>query len=277
MKIVIIGMGVIGGGYAMALNEAGYKEIYGVDINIETLEKAKSLGLIKEGYLEEAEIISKADLVILSIYPNSIKNFMIKNKNNFKSNSIITDVVGIKQLYINDVIDILPEDVDFVFAHPMAGREKKGINYATSEVFKGANFIITTIDKNKEENLVFIEKLAYDMGFKSVKRICPKYHDEIIAFTSQLPHVIAVALTNSDVEERETGKFVGDSYKEMTRIANMNESLWSQLFLGNKENLLKAIYNFQQELDKIKVCIEEDKKEELEELFMKSSRRRERL
>lgn len=277
MKIVIIGMGVIGGGYAMALNEAGYKEIYGVDINIETLEKAKSLGLIKEGYLEEAEIISKADLVILSIYPNSIKNFIIKNKNNFKSNSIITDVVGIKQLYINDVIDILPEDVDFVFAHPMAGREKKGINYATSEVFKGANFIITTIDKNKEENLVFIEKLAYDMGFKSVKRICPKYHDEIIAFTSQLPHVIAVALTNSDVEERETGKFVGDSYKEMTRIANMNESLWSQLFLGNKENLLKAIYNFQQELDKIKVCIEEDKKEELEELFMKSSRRRERL
>lgn len=277
MKIVIVGMGVIGGGYAMALKEAGYKEIYGVDNNIETLEKAKNLGLIKDGYLKEEEIISKADLVILSIYPNSIKDFIIKNKNNFKSNSIITDVVGIKQLYIDDIIDVLPEDIDFVFAHPMAGREKKGIDYATNKVFKGANFIITTTDKNKEENLLFIENLAYEMGFKTVKRICPKYHDEIIAFTSQLPHVIAVALTNSDIEERETGKFVGDSYREMTRIANMNESLWSQLFLGNKENLLKVIQNFQEELDKIKVCIKHDKKEELEQLFMKSSKRRERL
>ncbi len=115
------------------------------------------------------------------------------------------------------------------------------------------------------------------MGFKNVKKICPKYHDEMIAFTSQLPHALAVALINSDVEGRNTGEFIGDSYRDLTRIANINEALWSQLFLGNKENLLKAIYNFEEELDKIKNCLEHEDKETLQNLFIKSSLRREKL
>ena len=277
MKFLIVGLGVIGGGYAMALKEAGYKEVYGVDKNIETLKKAKKLGIIKEGYLNEEEIISNMDVVVLAIYPDCIKEFMQRNKNSFKENAIITDVVGIKQVFINDIVEILPDNIDFIFAHPMAGREKKGIEYATNEVFKGANFLITTTYKNKEENLEFIEDLAHKMGFKNIKRICPKYHDEMIAFTSQLPHVLAVSLINSDIEGRDTGKFIGDSYKELTRIANMNESLWSQLFLGNKENLLNVIDNFENELKKVRKCIEEENKEELEKLFVKSTKRREKL
>ena len=159
----------------------------------------------------------------------------------------------------------------------MAGREKKGIDYATNQVFKGANFLITVIDRNKDKNINLIEDLAYKMGFKHVKRICPKYHDEMIAFTSQLPHALAVALINSDIEGRNTGEFIGDSYRDLTRIANINESLWSQLFLVNKENLLKTIYNFEAELDKIKACLEKNDKEGLQELFIKSSKRREKL
>lgn len=277
MKILIIGLGVIGAGYAMALKEAGYNEVFGVDKNIETIQKAKNLNLIKEGYLDEGEIISQVDITILAIYPDCIKNLIIKNKDKFKENSIITDVVGIKELFINDVISILPENVDFIFAHPMAGREKRGIDYATKEVFKGANFLITVTEYNNEINLKVIENLAYEMGFKNINRITPKYHDEIIAFTSQLPHVLAVALINSDIEERNTGEFVGDSYKEFTRIANMNEGLWSQLFLGNKENLINAIELFQVELEKVKSCIRENKKQDLEELFIKSTLRREKL
>ena len=115
------------------------------------------------------------------------------------------------------------------------------------------------------------------MGFKNIKRVSPKVHDEIIAFTSQLPHALAVALINSDIEGRDTGQFIGDSYRDLTRIANINESLWSQLFLGNKKNLLKAIYNFQEELYKIKNYIENENKEKLEELFIEASLRRERL
>lgn len=277
MRIVIVGLGVIGGGYAMALKEAGYTEVYGIDKNTETLKKAKALGIIKEGYEDEKEIVQKADLIVVAIYPNLVKDFIINNKEHFKNGAIITDVTGIKQLFINEITDILPENIDFVFAHPMAGREKKGIDYATNKVFKGANFLITVTDKNKEENLELIENLAYKMGFKHVKRICPKYHDEMIAFTSQLPHALAVALINSDIEGRNTGEFIGDSYRDLTRIANINESLWSQLFLGNKENLLQAIYNFEEELDKIKSYLEYDDKEGLQELFIKSSVRRESL
>ncbi|MPM83827.1 Cyclohexadienyl dehydrogenase [bioreactor metagenome] len=277
MKILIVGLGVIGGGYAIALKEAGYTDVYGVDKNTETLEKAKKLGIIREGFENEDEIISKIDLIVLAIYPNLVKNFIIKNKNKFKKNALITDVTGIKELFIHDIIEILPQNVDFVFAHPMAGREKQGIDYATNKVFEGANFLIIENEKNKEENLNLVEKLAYEMGFKHIRRTTPKFHDEMIAFTSQLPHVLAVALINSDLENRNTGEFIGDSYRDLTRIANMNEKLWSLLFLGNKENLLTVINSFEDEVNKIKKCIESEDKKGLEELFIKSTKRREKL
>ena len=168
MKILIVGLGVIGGGYAMALKEAGYEEVYGVDINTDTLKRAKEMAIIKEGFINEDEIISKVDLIVLAIYPDLVKNFIIKNKEKIKDNAVITDVTGIKQLFINDIVEILPDNIDFVFAHPMAGREKKGIDYATNEVFKGANFLIIETEKNKEENLKLIENLAYEIDRKSV-------------------------------------------------------------------------------------------------------------
>ena len=277
MKILIVGLGVIGGGYAMALKEAGYNEVYGIDTNEETLKKAKEMKIIKEGFTREDEIISEMDLIVLAIYPNLVKDFIVKNKNKFKENAIITDVTGIKQLFINDIVEILPQNIDFVFAHPMAGRENKGIDYATNKVFQGANFLIVETKKNKEENIRQIENLAKEMGFKHIKRTTPAFHDEMIAFTSQLPHVLAVALTNSDIENRNTGEFIGDSYRDLTRIANMNEKLWSLLFLGNKKNLLEAMNNFEAEFDKIKKCIEENDEKNLQKLFIKSTIRREQL
>lgn len=277
MKILIVGLGVIGGGYAMALKEAGYNEVYGIDTNEETLKKAKEMKIIKEGFTREDEIISEMNLIILAIYPNLVKDFIVKNKNKFKENALITDVTGIKQLFINDIVEILPQNIDFVFAHPMAGRENKGIDYATNKVFQGANFLIVETKKNKEENIRQIENLAKEMGFKHIKRTTPAFHDEMIAFTSQLPHVLAVALTNSDIENRNTGEFIGDSYRDLTRIANMNEKLWSLLFLGNKKNLLEAMNNFEAEFDKIKKCIEENDEKNLQKLFIKSTIRREQL
>lgn len=277
MKILIVGLGVIGGGYAMALKEAGYSEVYGIDTNEETLKKAKEMKIIKEGFTREDEIISEMDLIVLAIYPNLVKNFIVKNKNKFKENALITDVTGIKQLFINDIVEILPQNIDFVFAHPMAGRENKGIDYATNKVFQGANFLIVETKKNKEENIRKIENLAKEMGFKHIKRTTPAFHDEMIAFTSQLPHVLAVALTNSDIENRNTGEFIGDSYRDLTRIANMNEKLWSLLFLGNKKNLLEVMNNFEAEFDKIKKCIEENDEKNLQKLFIKSTIRREQL
>lgn len=277
MKIVVVGLGVIGGSFTMALKEAGYDDVYGIDINEESLEKAKKLGLIKEGFTNGQEIVKSADFIIISLYPRLVKQFIIDNKDNFKDGAVITDATGIKKLFIEDIVKILPENIDFVFGHPMAGREKKGIDFATSQVFKGANYILTPVTRNKEENLNMIEDLVYKIGFNRVKRITPEYHDEMIGFTSQLPHSLAVALVNSDVEGRETGSFIGDSYRDLTRIANINEDLWSELFLGNKDNLLKSIEDFEIELDKIKYAIKNDDKEALKEIFRKSTKRREKL
>jgi prephenate dehydrogenase len=277
MKIVVVGLGVIGGSFTMALKEAGYNDVYGIDINQESLEKAKKLGLIKEGFTNGQEIIKSADFIIISLYPILVKQFIIDNKDNFKDGAVITDATGIKKLFIEDIVKILPKNIDFVFGHPMAGREKKGIDFASSQVFKGANYILTPVARNKEENLDMIEDLVYKIGFKRVKRITPDYHDEMIGYTSQLPHSLAVALVNSDVEGRATGNFIGDSYRDLTRIANINEDLWSELFLGNKANLLASIENFEIELDKIKDAIKNDDKQSLKEIFIKSTKRREKL
>ena len=277
MKIVIVGLGVIGGSFAMALNEAGYKDVFGIDTNPETIKKAEELGIIKKGSPNGEDFIKEADLVIISIYPKIVKTFVENNKDNFKDGAIITDATGIKGMFINEIIKILPENVDFVFGHPMAGREKRGIDFASSKVFKGANYIITPIERNKEENIKLIENLAYEIGFKRVRRITPEFHDEMIGFTSQLPHAMAVALINSDEEGRDTGSFIGDSYRDLTRIANINEDLWSELFLGNKENLLKAINNFELQLYLIKKAIYDDDKEALKKYFIKSTKRREKL
>ena len=277
MNIVIVGLGVVGGSFAMALNKAGYENVYGIDVNEETIKKAKNLGIIKEGSTEGTDLLGKADITIVSIYPKLVIDFIKNNKDYFKKGSIVTDATGIKCMFINEVKKIIPDDVDFVFGHPMAGREKRGIDFATDKVFQNANYIITPIESNKEENIKKIEELALSIGFKKVRRISPEYHDEMIGFTSQLPHAIAVALINSDEEGRDTGSFIGDSYRDLTRIANINEELWSELFLGNKDNLLKVLNNFEIELDLIKKAIYENDKEKLMEFFRKSTKRREQL
>lgn len=275
MKIVIVGLGVIGGSFAMALKKAGYDEIYGIDTNEETLQKAKRMGIIKgAGTTDE---LYEADLIILALYPRLIKTFIMNHGHRLKPGCVITDATGIKGMFIDDILEMLPSEVDFVFGHPMAGREKKGIDFASDQVFMGANYLITPTKKNQEKNIALIEQLAYEMGFKKVRKISPAGHDEMIGFTSQLPHAIAVALINSDEEGRDTGSFIGDSYRELTRIANMNEDLWSELFLGNKDNLLKAINNFELELDLIKKAIHDYDAETLKQYFRKSTKRRERL
>lgn len=277
LKILIVGLGVIGGSYAMALKAAGYNEVYGIDIDLETIKKAKALGIIKEGYSKGKDIIKDMDLIVISLYPRLVKDFILENREYFKAGSLITDVAGVKELFVQEILDILPEDVDFIFGHPMAGREKKGIDYASKEVFRDANYLITLTEKNKKENIELLEKIIYDLGFKNIKYVSPSYHDKMIGFTSQLPHAIAVALINSDEEGRDTGKFIGDSYRDLTRIANINEDLWSELFFENKENLLEAINNFLNELNKIKSALLNDDEKLLKELFIKSSRRREKL
>ena len=242
MIITVVGLGVIGGSFVKALKGLGH-QVYGIDIDLETLKSAKDGGYIIEGYQDGKEIINKSDLTIICLYPSLVLDFLKNNE--FKKGSIITDAVGIKSYFLQEAINIIDDSVEFVSGHPMAGREKKGFEYASKEVFKGANYILIEHPVNKKKSIAFMEEFVAKLGFKSVKIMSPEAHDEVISFTSQLPHALAVALINSDNEKYDTGKYIGDSYRDLTSIANINEGLWSELFLNNRNNLLNSIDSFE--------------------------------
>jgi len=277
MNIVIVGLGVIGGSYAMGLQKLGGHRVYGIDTNLETLQKAMAQGLILDGSPDGSAFLRKADLTILCIYPHSVPGFLEVHREDFKPGSILTDVTGVKSDLAEKLAFLLSPEVDFVLGHPMAGREKMGFDYASDAVFRGANYILCPTEKNREESLALIESLAFRLGFKRVRRISPQTHDELIAHTSQLPHALAVALINSDREGRGTGQFIGDSYRDLTRIAKINASLWSELFLSNKEHLLAAMDDFMGQLALLENAIRREDKETLTALFEKSTSRREKL
>ncbi|MDV3426566.1 MAG: prephenate dehydrogenase [Bacillota bacterium] len=277
LKISIVGLGVIGGSFAKGLKNVPKAKLFGIDTDENTLAKAKNEGIIDQGFVDPYTPVKESDIIILCIYPKQITDFVLKYKDCFKDGVIITDASGIKQGFIEKINPILPQSADFVFGHPMAGREKKGIDFSSGEVFKGANYLIIPNERNKEENINKIEELVKAIGFKRISRISAKRHDELISYTSQLPHAIAVALINSDEWEEDMGLFIGDSYRELTRIASINESLWCQLFMGNGENLIHQIDLFQNKLNQLKTCLVNEDEENLIKLFKESSQRREKI
>ena len=274
MKITVVGLGVIGGSFVKALKGKGY-EVYGIDTNQQTLDMAKEEGCIIEGYLDGKDIIPETDLTIICLYPSLVLDF-IKN-NQFKPGSIVTDAVGIKSYFLREALSVIPEDVEYISIHPMAGREKKGYQYASKQVFENANFIIVYHDDNKKSTIGFVQEFSKQLGFRSVKIMSPEAHDEIISFTSQLPHCLAVSLMNSDDQKYETGKYIGDSFRDLTRIANINEDLWDELFMNNKQYLLASIERFEEQLDLLKNAIRDNDDETLKAAFRKSTKRREHL
>ena len=276
ITVTVVGLGVIGGSFAEGLKKAGAKKVYGIDNNKETIKKAVESGIV-DGAFEDGKVpLPESDLVIISLYPELLEKFILENNGNFKENSIITDVTGIKEKVLLEVKPKLRKDVDFILGHPMAGREKRGIDYADSNVFKNANYILIK-DGNKEENVSLMMEIIEKLGFKNVNYLDAGEHDEIIAFTSQLTHAIAVSLINSDDNKYDTNKFIGDSYRDLTRIAKINEDLWAELFLGNKENLLFMIDKFEKRLDILKDAIRSEDIETLKKEFRESSSRREKI
>ena len=277
MNITIVGLGVIGGSFAMAFKEAGFEDVYAVDLNKESIEKAKNMGIIIDGSDNAKQFLEIADLVIICIYPRIIKDFMMENRNNFKDGAIVTDVAGIKGTLIKQLDDIIPDNIDFIFGHPMAGRENKGIDHATAECYKGANYLLIDTERNDDDNVLLLQAIIYKLGFKRIIRISSGFHDQIIAFTSHLPHVKAVSLINSDVEARNTEIYMGGSYRDATRVADINEDLWTELFLGNKENLLEVIDDFMAEMGRFREDLAKGDRVSLNKRLKRATKRRRRL
>jgi prephenate dehydrogenase len=276
-SIAIVGLGLIGGSMAEALMESKGKDnfkvsnIYGIDNNVKNIVKAIALGIIDDGSDNAEEFLNKSDIVILSIYPESIIRFIKGNIHNFKEGSIITDTCGIKGNIIENILELLPSGIDFVGGHPMAGKEKQGIDMADKGIFTKANFILTPVKENKAYSIDIVKEVAKAIGCRSIISIPPKEHDEIIAYTSQMPHIMAVSLVNSNRRELDITHFIGGSYKDATRVAAINSELWSELLLSNSENVLNCIGNFQKSLNDIKEAIEAKNREKLISLLKTSA------
>lgn len=274
MKICIAGLGLIGGSYAMGLSLKGH-EVYGIDKDYSAIQYAKEQGYIKDGFVEDHSILAVCDCIILAIYPQAILEFLKQNNKYFHSNQVITDVCGIKSSFVRKAT-LLVGEATYLSHHPMAGKEKVGIQFADSHIFAGANFLITPLEEKPSYAIDMLKSLAKDLEFGRISIISLEKHDQMIGFTSQLTHAIAVALVNSD-HNKDTASFIGDSYRDLTRIAMINESLWSELFLENKEYLLDHIKNFEKELDILKKALIENDKEALCTQFKNSKETRKKM
>jgi prephenate dehydrogenase len=272
-KILIVGLGLIGGSYALALKDKDYL-IYGSDINSDTISYALNNQMIIDGSTDPEKFIKDMDMIILGLYPSLINDFLKKYKHLFNKNQIITDVCGVKRSFLKSAIkNALP--ATYISHHPMAGREKIGIENSDKSIFLGANFLICN-NFNKEEDLNKIKKLGLDLGFKNIFIMDMDKHDRMIGYTSQLTHAIAVSLVNSDTDI-DTKEYIGDSYRDLTRIAKINTKLWKELFLLNKDYLIKEINNFESELDKLKNALLNDDDKTLEEIFKSSTKKRKEM
>ncbi len=276
-NITIIGLGLIGGSYAMALKELSPKNLWGVDIDVEAIKTAGKMGIIDKGYIDGAIPLKDSDVVIVSLYPDKAIQFIRNNINNFKRGAVITDTSGIKGKVVNEVATFLPTYLDFLGGHPMAGKESKGLAFASKDLFKNTNYILTPTEKNKDENIQLIKQIALSIGCKKIVFVDPETHDKIIAYTSGLPHLIAVSLVNCNSFNDERKSFIGGGFRDTTRIAAINPELWSELFVSNKENVIEQIEEFQNNLSVLKSAIKGENVSEIEEIFNTARKKRSEL
>ncbi len=273
-KIGIVGLGLLGGSYAQGLSQAGYN-VKGIDIDPDTTILAREKGWIAEGG-EDPSLISDCDIVISALYPRAFVRWVKENQNHFKSGAILSDVTGVKEAIISQINEVLRHDVEFIACHPMAGRESRGISYADSAQFQNANFIIVPTEDNTPEAIETARDISSILKFGRVSVLDAERHDQIIGFVSQLCHVIAISLMNIS-DDPQLVDYTGDSFRDLTRIANINEDLWPELFIANKENLSNEIDALSAQLNQLKHYIEEEDVEAMRELMIRVSERRKKF
>ncbi|MBQ8213040.1 MAG: prephenate dehydrogenase/arogenate dehydrogenase family protein [Clostridia bacterium] len=272
-NILIVGLGVIGGGYAQALTKQGFT-VNCITRSASTVDYATRLGMIAKGTTEiDAEMIGAADIVVFALYPHVFIDWLKEYQHLFKSGALITDVTGVKGCIVNTVQELLRPDVEFIAAHPMAGRERSGVEYADDKVFQGANFIVTPTEKNTPEAIEACKELGRILGFARITELSPERHDEMIAFLSQLTHCIAVTLmTCNDSPSLE--EYTGDSFRDLTRIAKINDEMWSELFLLNRDALLCEMDRFSAEFTRLRDMLANGDRDGMRDMMRRSTARR---
>ena len=272
-KICIVGLGLLGGSYAKALKRFGF-HISAITKEQSSIDYALRENIIDEGTTEiDENIIGQADLVIFALYPHVFVEWIEQNQSLLKSGALITDVTGVKGSVVYKIQNMLRDDVEFIAAHPMAGREVSGVENSTEKMFVGANYIVTPTDRNTPEAIRICTELGRLLGFSNVAVLSPEEHDEMIGFLSQLTHCIAITLmTCNDKENME--KYTGDSFRDLTRIARINDQMWSELFVANKHVLLDQMDMFTNQFAKLRTMLENEDIDAMRQMMRHSTARR---
>lgn len=272
-NILIVGLGLMGGSYAKGLKRIGYN-LMAIDKSSESIQYALENDIIDEGDdFPNPELIKKADVVIFALYPHVFIEWIKENQKYFQSGIKITDVTGVKSNIVYEIQNILREDVEFIPAHPMAGREVYGVQNSDDRIFHNANYIVTPTSKNTVEAIEWCKDLGRLLGFRKISILTPEEHDQMIGFVSQLTHCIAVALMDCS-DNSHIVDYTGDSFRDLTRIANINEKMWSELFLMNKKPLLEQMDTFIKEMQTLRDLLNNEDREGLCEKMRLSTQRR---
>ena len=235
MKIAIVGLGLIGGSLAKAIKKNTNYRCFALDINKGTIAGALAQEAI-DGEITVDELHT-CDVVIVSLYPQETIDFISENKDKFKPDGIIIDTCGIKGEIVKGAEAALKDtNVKFLGCHPMAGREFSGFAYSVDNLFEKASFIMTPTDETPMKVVKEISAFAYNIGFAKVVVSSPDEHDSVIAFTSQLAHIVSSSYVKSPSLLKQAG-FSAGSFKDLTRVAKLNEDMWTTLFMMNKEHL----------------------------------------
>ena len=272
-KILIVGLGLIGGSYAQGLSEAGF-EVGAIDRRQTSIDFALEHGFIKHGRTDaDPDYIKDFDLLVFALYPHIFINWIKENQQYIKSGALLTDVTGVKSGLAEEIQSVLRPDLEFIGAHPMAGREVSGVENADSKIFVGANYIVTPTEKNSKEAIGVCKRLGKVLGFKMISELTPEKHDEMIGFLSQMTHCIAISLMVCK-DAAEMAEYTGDSFRDLTRIAKINDEMWSELFLINKKELVAQMELFEKHFEKLKKSIEDGDRETMREMMRLSTARR---
>ncbi len=269
----IVGLGVMGGSFASKLSELGF-DVVGFDPDEDVLRYALDCRMISAGTTDPEVLLPECDLVIFCLYPKKIPGWIEEYRPYFKKDALLMEISGVKSSMADDLLKAAGDDLQLISVHPMCGRESRGIQFSSPEIFSGSNFIIIDYGNTDESLIDSARCLAAKMGFGKISVLSPEEHDRMIGFLSQLTHVIAVCLMNTH-ENSHLVEYTGDSFRDLTRIARINESMWPELFLLNKDILLDEISSFEQAIEHFRKALENDDQEEMARLMIQSTKRRE--
>ena len=277
LTFAIVGLGLIGGSYAKALRNLKVRKILGMDISHGIARACLNANMIDEVIEADGSNLKEADVIICSVYPEAIVGFVRQNVQNFAEGMLMTDATGVKGTMPHDIQALLPESCEFISGHPMAGRQGSGLGMSDASIFNNSNYIIVPTEKNSPEAVRWLEEFAKALGCARSVKVSTEDHDKIIAYTSDLPHITAVALVNSASYNENTQYFIAGGFRDATRVADINPDLWSDLFLSNRANVIAEIENYQNQLERWKKAIENNDRETLKEIMREAGPRRRQL